>query len=142
MHPLPECLWATVKIFLKRMKIQLSGDADAAPASRPRAVPAGWMGAQTWEVLQAGRGLRLPYTRGRAGPCQGPLSSSPPPARPHPARVPPTVVLGLGLVSVMRPGRDAIISEAAKVEACRKKIWITLFISGLYFILASYSALS
>lgn len=120
MHPLPECLWATVKIFYKRMKIQLSRVADAALASRPRAVPAGWMGAQTWEVLQAGQCLRLPYTRGRAIPCQGPLSGSPLPARPRPAWVPPTAVLGLRLVSVMRPGRDAL-SQAAKVEASRRR---------------------
>lgn len=64
MHPLPECLWATVKIFFKRMQIQLSGDADAAPGSRLRvSLQGGWEPGWTWEVLQAGGASGVPALR-------------------------------------------------------------------------------
>lgn len=53
----------------------------------------------------------------------------------------PTVVLRLGLVSMMRQGR-ATTSQVAKAETARKKTWKTLLISCLYFVLASYSAIT
>lgn len=53
----------------------------------------------------------------------------------------PTVVLRLGLVSVMTQGR-ATTSQVAKAETSRRKTWKTLLISCLYFILASSSAIT
>ena len=122
------------KYVFIRMRIQLSTDEEAPPASRTMGLsPVGWIRAQTPEVLTY---ESIPSGSPAPGGeeqwrCQGPPVWFPTFLLfPSPTSV-STVALRLGSDEA---GRDGT-SQVAKVGTSRKGMWNTLLISCLYFIL-------